>query len=853
MSLAERIKSSFKKRNTNFKGFTHKVGGFDEPEHVSGLLNWLLVDPSARVVIGKDASLLGILKFRGPDMDSSTRVELVAYNSQMNALIKSLGTGYALWFEAQRHIADKYDKSEIDSPVVQMMDDQRAEYYSSTVHFETDFYLSVYLEPPQMLKHKIFEAMYEDEKNEHQKHADDMKIYYEYLGKFLELLQRFQDILSKVMPEVHVMDAQEICTYLHNCISPTRHEIRPDLNRYLCDYLFEADGLTAGQDMRIGNKHIRIITTLSTFPVHTAPGFLDMLNAINMEYRWVSRYICLSKLDAQKELEQIEKEYAQTAKSLVTMFKEAVTGEETNKFDESALLDRNDAASALLELNQDMVGFGYYTLTVEISGKTAEEADDKAQKMLELLQTRGFSAYIEGLNNLEAWWGSLPGHLRANIRRSLVSTLTACPFLPMTALWPGEERNHFLRGPVLLYTDTDGFTPFRLSLHVGDVGHTMVVGPSGSGKSVLLNTIEAHFLKYKDSRVFIFDKAASSRALTYAVGGNFYNLASENNGELSFQPLANVDDDVEIIWCKQWILSFLRQQGVAIGPKEDSYVWQALLSLRTFNTELHTISNFCDIVQDKNIRMALEALTIKGSYGKLFDNSVDVSGTGRWQVFEMETLMNQPEIVPITLDYLFHNIERTIAKSKGPSIIVLDECWLFLSNEAFAAKLKEYFKDMRKKNTSIIIATQNLTDIAEKHDLLNVVKEQCMSKIFLPNINATTGSSAQLYGEFGCNNQQIGLIRSMTPKQDYYYMSERGNRVFKLALRRSELAFLTATGKEDQLKMNDILLQHPEWMEDKYREEFVCAWYEYKGMPSEAQRYRELVAKIKESGKEAGL
>ena len=185
MSLAERIKSSFKKRNTNFKGFTHKVGGFDEPEHVSGLLNWLLVDPSARVVIGKDASLLGILKFRGPDMDSSTRVELVAYNSQMNALIKSLGTGYALWFEAQRHISDKYDKSEIDSPVVQMMDDQRAEYYSSTVHFETDFYLSVYLEPPQMLKHKIFEAMYEDEKNEHQKHADDMKIYYEYLRHFV--------------------------------------------------------------------------------------------------------------------------------------------------------------------------------------------------------------------------------------------------------------------------------------------------------------------------------------------------------------------------------------------------------------------------------------------------------------------------------------------------------------------------------------------------------------------------------------------------------------------------------------------------------------------------------------------
>ena len=850
MALIDRIKASFRKRDKRWKGYTHRVGGFTEPEYVSGLLNWLIVEPNAKVVIGKDASLMGILKFRGPDMDSSTRVELVAYNAQLNALIKSLGTGYSLWFEAQRHIADKYDKSDIEAPVVQMMDDERAEYYESESHFETDFYLSVHLEPPQLLKQKIFEAMYEDEKNEHEHQQEDLKIYFDYLKKFLDVMQRFQDMLGRVMPEIHMLDAQEICTYLHNCVSPVRHEIRPELSRYLCDYLFEAEGLTAGQDMRIGQKHVRIITTLSTFPVHTSPGFLDALNSVNMEYRWVTRFICLSKLDAQKELEQIEKEYAQTSKSIVSMFKEAILQEQNpNDVDESALLDQQDANSALLELNQDFVGYGYYTVTIQIMDSSAEKADEKATHMLEMLQSRGFSAYREGLNNLEAWWGSLPGHFRANIRRNLVSTLTACHFLPMTALWPGVDRNHFLKGPVLLYTDTDGFTPFRLSLHVGEVGHTMIVGPSGSGKSVLLNTIEAHFLKYPNSNVFIFDKAASSRALTYAVGGNFYNLAAEGNGELSFQPLANVDDDTEIIWCKQWLLSFLRQRGVTIGPKEDSYVWQALLSMRAFEKDLHTISNFCDIVQDKNIRMALESLTIKGSYGKLFDNSVDVSGQGRWQVFEMETLMNQPEIVPITLDYLFHSIERQISMAKGPSIIVLDECWLFLSNEAFSAKLKEYFKDMRKKNTSIIIATQNLTDIAEKRDLLNVVKEQCMSKIFLPNINATTGSSAALYEEFGCNNQQIGLIRSMTPKQDYYYMSERGNRVFQLALRGSELPFVTATAKQDQHKMNEMLAAHPEWLQDPYREEFIANWYAFKDRQDEAERYRMLVAQRKAHAK----
>lgn len=141
---------------------------------------------------------------------------------------------------------------------------------------------------------------------------------------------------------------------------------------------------------------------------------------------------------------------------------------------------------------------------------------------------------------------------------------------------------------MLLYTDTDGNSAFRLSLHVGDVGHTMICGPSGSGKSVLLNTIEAHFLKYPGSRVFIFDKAASSRALTLGVGGNFYNLAAESS-ELSFQPLAAINDDNEIRWAREWILSYLAQRNITVTPAYDNFVWKALNSLKTMPERQRTI------------------------------------------------------------------------------------------------------------------------------------------------------------------------------------------------------------------------------------------------------------------------
>lgn len=823
-------------------GYTHKTAPFEEPKTVSGLLNWAAIDSKLDLVLCKDSAVFSVISFRGPDMASSTQAELVQYMAQLNGVIRDLPTGFVLYFDAYRHIADRYDHAKAEVPLGQMMDDERAEYYEGGLHYETNFFFVLYQEPMAKLKQQIFDALYDDPEKENT--ANQMRIYEDYLKKFVDRRASIVSILSKIMPEVKVLRDVDLTTYLHDIVSPERHMLLPSPMSFLSDYVFDGGKIIGGSKMRIGDKHIRIITVTSTFPPYTAPGFLDEMNRVDVEYRWVSRYICLSKNDAQKELEQLRKNWNQTVKGMITMFREAILkSPDATDVNESAIENAQDTATALMELNADSVSFGYYTVTVQVNGDSAKDVDDKAARIKELFQTHGFSAFIEGVNTMEAWWGSLPGHYRANIRRATVSSLTFCHLLPVTAMWPGDVRNFFLNGPVLLYTDTVGFTPFRLNIHVGDVGHTMVVGPSGAGKSVLLNTLEAHFMKYPDANVFIFDKAMSSRALTMAMGGNFYNIAAEEEDELSFQPLADIEDENEMRWARQWILSYVRMKNVEIGPMEEKLVWEALKSLVQFPKDKRTITTYSHLVQHQGIRMALSNLMEGGAYGKLFDNSKDVSGKGRWQVFEMETIMNQPEAVPPTLDYLFHRIERQIGKSRGPSIIVMDECWLFLSNETFANKMKEYFKDMRKKNTSIIIATQNLADIARAGVLLDVVKEQCQSKIYLPNVNASTGSASKLYEEFGLNEQQVALVRVMRPKQDYYYSSPRGNRVFALALRNSEGAFVTATSKQDQQAINRILVDYPE-IKAGNRDVFIREWFKFKGLEKEWEKYAEKYRKV---------
>ena len=300
---------------------------------------------------------------------------------------------------------------------------------------------------------------------------------------------------------------------------------------------------------------------------------------------------------------------------------------------------------------------------------------------------------------------------------------------------------------------------------------------------------------------------------------------------LSFQPLAEVHEENEIKWAKEWLIAYLQQRNVTITPAKDNFVWKALVSLKEFPVSQRTVSTFCELVQDQEIRQALKSLTHEGSYGKLFDNNKDVSGSGRWQVYEMETLMATPAIVPATLDYLFHRIEGKLKHAKGLSIIVLDECWLFFDNPVFKEKLREYFKDMRKKNTSIIFATQNLSDLASKPELLHTVMENCPNRIYLPNKQAATAQSKELYKLFNCNERQVELIANMTPKQDYYYSSEKGNRIFRLALRPIEIPFVTATSKTDQQAINDILNAGD-------RDRFIEKWLAYKNAVDEWEDYR---------------
>ncbi|MGB6230512.1 MAG: conjugal transfer protein TrbE, partial [Litorimonas sp.] len=334
-----------------------------------------------------------------------------------------------------------------------------------------------------------------------------------------------------------------------------------------------------------------------------------------------------------------------------------------------------------------------------------------------------------------------------------------------------------LDGPPLLHATTQGHTPFRLVMHQGDVGHTLIVGPTGAGKSVLLTLLALQFRRYAAAQVFLFDKGRSAKVATLGIGGRHYELGGE--GGLCFQPLRDINTQRTLAWAEGWVLDLLRHEQVEITPEVKDAVWSALSSLATAPASERTLTGLRALLQSANLRQAIHPYPLEGPHGAVLDAETDSLSDADWQCFEMEELMHSKALALPVLTYLFYKLE---ARFDGrPTLLMLDEAWVFLDNPVFAERIREWLKILRKKNVSVVFATQSLSDVADS-SIAPALTESCPSRIFLPNPRAIEPQQLEAYRRFGLNDTQIQLIAQATPKRDYYFQSRAGNRVFDLNL-----------------------------------------------------------------------
>ncbi|CAN5365286.1 conjugal transfer protein TrbE [soil metagenome] len=770
------------------------------PKRLCDYLPWAaLVAPG--VVLNKDGAFQRTAGFRGPDLESVGDVEVAAVAARLNNALRRLGSGWAIFIEARRDPAMAYPLSAFPDPVSALVDiERRQSFVKEGAHFESRYFLTLVYLPPEERTGRLENLFVEGR-------AGGAIDWRAQLAGFIDRSDRLLALIQGLAREAAWLTDAATLSFLHAAVTTRRQEVRvPETPMHL-DALLATEALEGGLEPRLGQAHLRVLTIVG-FPSQTFPGLLDELNSLAFAYRWSTRALCLDKADANRLISKIRRQWFAKRKSIGVLLQEALTQQPSPLVDSDATNKAEQADQALQDLGGDAVAYAYVTASLIVWDEDPDRADAKLALAEKAIAGRDFSIIKERPNAVEAWLGSLPGQTYANVRQPPLSTLNLAHIAPLSAVWAGPSSNSHLGGPPLMMAKTEGSTPFRLSLHVGDVGHALVVGPTGAGKSVLLALIALQFRRYAGARIVAFDFGGSIRAAALGMGGVFHDLGGAlldaERPAVALQPLASIDDPAERVWASEWIAILLSAQGVTVSPTVRDHIWSVLASLASAPVQERTLTGLVALLPTLELKSGLTPYTLAGPWGRLLDADHEVLGACDVQAFETEGLLGTAA-APAVLAYLFHRIEREL--DGRPTLILIDEGWLALDDPAFGAQLREWLKTLRKKNASVVFATQSLTDI-DASPIAPVIVESCPTRIFLPNPRAIEPQSAAIYARFGLSARQVEILSRATPKRDYYVHSRAGERLFDLGLGAVALAFCAASSKSDQADIAKVLAAH---------------------------------------------
>jgi type IV secretion system protein TrbE len=793
---------------------------------LADLLNYAAVVDDG-VIVGKNGSFMASWFYRGADNASATEAEREIISFRINQALSPLGNGWMVHVDAVRRPAPNYSDpslSHFPDAVSAAVDEERRRLFESMgTLYEGFFIVTVTWFPPMLAERKFMELMFNDDADKPTNKARTAHLIEHFKREVANLegrlsaaveLERLRGVKVTQEDGSTVTHDQQL-QWLQFCVTGLNHPVQLPSNPMYIDSLIGGQELYTGVVPKIGRNFIQVVA-VESFPLESAPGILSKLAELPIEYRWSSRFIFLDHHEAVSQLEKFRKKWKQKIRG----FFDQVFNTNSTHVDEDAVSMVADASSAIAETNSGLVSQGYYTSVVVLMDESREVVEQSARTLEKAINALAFTARVESINTMDAYLGSLPGHGVENVRRPLLNTLNVADLLPTSTIWTGENRAPSPlfppNAPPLLHGVTSGNSPMRINLHVRDLGHGIIFGPTRTGKSTKLGLIAFQWRRYLGARIYAFDKGLSMYPTCKAARGRHFTIAS-NAEKLAFAPLSRLDTRTRRAWAMEWINTILALNGVNTTPAQRNEIAEAIMTMQ--KSEAKTLSEFYVTVQDVAIREALKPYTVDGNMGHLLDAEEDGLDLADFMTFEIEQLMGLGEkfALPVLL-YLFMRIEESLSEEDArPTLLILDEAWLMLAHPAFRDKIEEWLRSMAKKNCSVLMATQSISEAA-KSGILDIITESTACRIFLANPNAREEKTAEIYGRLGLNKRQIEIIAAAVPKRDYYYVSEKGRRLYQLALGPLALAFVGSTDKESIATIRKLEALHGEaWVHEWLR------------------------------------
>lgn len=808
-----------------------------------------LIDYFALVADGIVLTSTGIYvagwEFHGPDMDALPVEECWAIANRLAKKLQ-LGRGWSVQCDLVR--ADHPEYCPVSSywpdPVSYLIDEERRARFTlkgEAAPRLSRYFLALSYEPAMKGARRAARWLFSSGDGEKEAPgAAALAVFEKRLGEVETLLRsnlagvrRLRSSTQQIGETVQLCD--EFLRYVRHCITGEDYPFAvPEVPAYLNQYL-APDDFTGGAAPQIGDplntllpgKQICVLA-IDGFPEKSFAGILRELDAIPFNFRYCQQAQLLDEEDAKEQHKANKGKWAFRKTSPLKKISPIKVAGPVSEDAFAAEMERDAAAamSAAEHGKEIFVRFSAKIVLLEADPDRLKQAVEAITRVVKYCC--GFSMRIETINAVAAWLATFPGQQYKDRRQFVVNTHNLVHMMPLSAPFRGHLHNPSPYFPPnsapLLYAMTSGGTPYRFHPYVKDVGHQLILGPTGSGKTTWLATGIAQFFRYPNAQVFAFDKKKTLYTLCKAMGGDFYDISP--NTDMRLCPLQELRTPLERDWAAQWIELLLEQNGLKVTPAIRNQIAATVSDLAGTHAG-RSLTDFHMAVPSREVKEALEVYL-----GGILDGEADQITLSRFCVFEMDELYRlDKKVMNGALFYIFARIRRRLTSSI-PTLVTVDEFREALSHPMAAKAFDEFLFEGRKLNMAVWLVLQDLSKALDS-PLKSAILEQCFTKVCLPNPQAVIEAQAA-YEALGLNARDRELIANAEPRAHYYLTSPDGKRLISLELGQVALSFVAASTDSDRSYVDALARRHGNL--------WPAAWLESRGLPDWAEAYGRLAS-----------
>lgn len=757
----------------------------------------------------KSGQLLKIIKIEGLPFETVDQIDLNTLKNIRATMLRGISNSrFALYHHTIRREATDKLESVFENDWCRKLDDAYQKRLSEKKMFVNEQYISIIRRPAQNkigimanLTSNLFSKV--DKAAREQKDFENARALNEAVNTLISTLKPYKPrILSVQNADDGVFsEPLRFLSYLINfedrCVRLPRCSIDDYLPQKRISFgreTFELRG-PASHDIQLG-----AILSVKEYDTITHPGLLDPFLRLPHEFvmtqsfGFVDRQISLGSM-REAERKMIASE--QGAESLIA-----------------------DIQSAQDDLSSGKASFGEHHLSLTLLAEDKGSLDTAISNALSTFTNLGLICTREDVNLEPAFWANLPGNFSYISRRSLVSNRNFASFASLHTFPAGSKHgNHW--GSAITRLETTSGTPYWFNFHDRDVGNFTVIGPTGTGKTVLLTFLMAQAQRLKPRSVY-FDKDRGAEIFIRAIGGDYTTIIPGK--PTGFNPLLLEDNATNRSFLRDWLqLLVSHEEDTPLSPQEITIISDAVNANfetppenRRLRYLAELLSGYC-AQSDKSLADRISKWHGNGERAWLFDNEFDTLSLNNKTIgFDLTSILDDKVSRAPWLLYVFHKINGLLDGHK--TIIMLDEGWKMLDDPVFTSRIKDWMKTIRKQNGILGFATQSARD-ALNSEIGDTIIEQSLTQIFLPNNRA---SEEDYCKGFGLTHHELMIIRNLNPASRCFLVKHGAESVIaKLDLNHLEEFVSVLSGRTETVLLLDEIIQKHGSNSDNWLPEFL--------------------------------